>query len=109
SGRRNGLAIVCDVNCQEYPANARRCHRGLGTRGKDLVTMEFSLTQDAAEEVLLERIRRLYAQIDDRLLGVADQKRLRDEIGELSKAHGKLADAREELDNTLAPNRYDES
>ena len=65
--------------------------------------MEFSLAQDVAEEVLLERIQRLYAQIDDTLLDAADEKRLRDEIGELSKAHGKLADAREELDNTLAP------
>ena len=57
--------------------------------------MEFSPAQDSEEEVLLERMRKLHAQLDAENSKSVEHKRLIDEIRELAKAYGKLADARQ--------------
>jgi len=59
--------------------------------------MNFSPKQDAAEERLLEQMRQLHALLDDRQIHWAQYKRISAEIRELSKAYGKLTDARQRI------------
>jgi len=59
-----------------------------------LVIMRFSPKQDAAEEMLLERMRQLHDQLDDKIHSV-EYRRISAEIRDLSKAYGKLTDARQ--------------
>ena len=57
--------------------------------------MKCSPSQDAAEEMLLERMRQLHDRRHGKDAHSAEYKRLSDEIRELSKAYGKLSDARQ--------------
>jgi hypothetical protein len=60
-----------------------------------LVIMRFSPRQDAAEEMLLERMRQLHDQLDDKQIHSVECRRVSAEIRDLSKAYGKLTDARQ--------------
>ena len=60
--------------------------------------MKFSPPRDSQEELLLERMRQLHDQLDDKRPHSVEYKRLSDEIRELSKAYGKLTDARQGID-----------
>jgi hypothetical protein len=59
--------------------------------------MGFSPKQDAAEEMLLERMRQLHALLDDKQIHSAEYKRTSAEIRDRSKAYGKLTDARQRI------------
>ena len=55
--------------------------------------MKFSTASDSPQDVLLERMRKLHDRQDDKPPHSAEYKRLSEEIRELSKAYGTLADA----------------